>query len=111
MASVAGSQVTTGQITAADVGWRPSSVSPWPPSADAVLLGRDALNHLDDELAIDVVEHLVSTLVDVRDELRAVRAALSETLALLHDEQRETVRLKQRNISLLSDRRGRPATS
>ncbi len=99
--------MTTQEIHAADVQWRPSSRSSWPTSADAVLVGRDALPHLDDDFGADVVEHLTATLVDVRDELRAVRVALSVTLDLLHSEQRETVRLRRRNSALLDERRAR----
>jgi hypothetical protein len=97
--------MTTGHLTAADVCWRPSGAPPWPTSADVMLVGRDALPHLDDDLAIDVVEHLVVTLVDVRDELRAVRATLSASLDLLHREQREVVRLRRRNIEQLDELR------
>ena len=79
--------------------------APWRSSRDAIELVVEVLPTIEDGLTADLLECVALTLAERDDEVRAVRAVQSSTLALLHTQQAENVRLRQRNRELLDARR------
>jgi hypothetical protein len=75
-------------------------------SSRAVLASAVALlPAIADDRAADLIEHLARAIVDLEDELRALRALLSEALAMTHTQHVEMVRRQKRLVDLLDRRR------
>lgn len=79
--------------------------APWPSSRPVLALVVELLPTIEDGLTADLLEHLALALADRDDELRAVRAVLSSSLALSHTQHVEIIRLRQRLADLLDARR------
>ena len=79
--------------------------APWLSSRPVIELLVEVLPTIEDGLTAALLEYVALMLADLIDQLRAVRAVLSSTLALLHTKQAENVRLRRRNRDLLDARR------
>jgi len=79
--------------------------APWPSSAAVIALVVEVLPTIEDALTADLLEYVALALADRDDEVRAVRAVLSSTLALSHAHDAEIVRLRHRLADLLDARR------
>ena len=55
----------------------------------------EALPFVESDFDADLIEHLALGIEDLHDERRAVRAVLSEALALAHEQHREIERLRR----------------
>jgi hypothetical protein len=86
--------------------------APWPSARPVLAIAIKLLPRITDEVAIDLIAHLAEAIVDVEDELRAVRTTFSVSLELTHTQQVEISRLRQRLAVLLEERRpARTATA
>ena len=79
--------------------------APWLPSRPVFALGIELLPTIADDIEANLVERLLLALGDRDDELRAVRAVLSSSLALSYTQQAEILRLRRRLADLLDARR------
>lgn len=91
-------------FTSADVNWR-LKAAPGRSSRPICTLVVEVLPTIKDDLAIDLLEYVALALAVRDDEIRAIRAVLSSTLALSHSQQAEVVRLRRRLADLLETRR------
>src|SRR5437762_192734 len=87
--------------TADEIFGRRLAPAPWPSSRPVLALVAEVLPTIEDDLTADVLEHLALALADRDDELRAVRAVLSSSLALSHTQHVEIIRLRRRLADLL----------
>lgn len=101
--------VGASSITAADVFRRAPAPMPAAASRPVLDVALGLLPALEDDLAIDLVEQLAYALVDRDEELRAVRAVLSEALGLTYAQHTEILRLRRRLGAVLDAQRARPA--
>jgi len=75
--------------------------SPWPSSRDALDVAVAALPDIADALTADVVNALALSIVDLREELGAVRMVLSSALAHSQEQHVEILRLQRRLADVL----------
>jgi hypothetical protein len=80
----------------------PAPWSTWRPVLDVAI---EALPVIEDELGRDIVVLLLDALVDVGEELRAVRAVNSTALAHTHDQHVEIRKLCVQQSALLDELR------
>jgi sugar (pentulose or hexulose) kinase len=73
------------RLTADEIFSRRLAPAPWPSSSPVLAIVVELLPTIEDDLTADLLEHVALALADRDDELRAVRAVLSSTLALSHD--------------------------
>ena len=92
-------------VTAEEIFGRPVPPVPWPTTRPVLELAIEMLPVVADKLTADLVTLLVEALVDVTEEMSAVRAGLSSSLDLLHAQQSEIVRLRERLAGLLDELR------
>jgi hypothetical protein len=85
----------------------PLAVAPWLPSAPVLDLAVAVLPVITDDTAADLITELTLTIVDQREELRAVRTVLSVALAKLAADGHEKLQLRARVCALLDERRAR----
>ncbi len=72
-----------------------SSPVPWPSARPVLDVAIEALPFVESDFDADLIEHLALGIEDLHDERRAVRAVLSEALALAHEQHREIERLRR----------------
>jgi small ligand-binding sensory domain FIST len=70
--------------------------APWVSSRPALDVAIEALPAIEDDIARDIIAHLGHAIVNVRDELAALRATLSAALTHAHGQHVEIMRLRQR---------------
>jgi hypothetical protein len=75
--------------------------APWSWSCPLLPLVVELLPTIEDDLTVDLIEHLALALVDRDDELRGVRSVLSSALAMSYTQQAEILRLRRRLAELL----------
>ena len=83
------------ELTAADIQWWTQAPAPWPASRPVLEVALELLPVLDDPLAADVIEQLMSALACREDELRSVREVLSAALTEAHTLHLEVRRLRE----------------
>lgn len=88
-----------GMPTANDLFDRPAAPSPWLPSQPAVEMALAILPVITDALAADVITELATTVVDLREELDAVRTEVSVLLQMMHDSGSEIANFVRASMS------------
>lgn len=95
-------------VKASEIFNRPPAPAPWPSTDAVVEIAVRMLPLIADDEIGKLVEELAVSLADRLDELKAIRALLSESLALAHVQCVEIRRLKSRLAELLSSHQVRP---
>lgn len=95
-------------VTAAQIFGRRVAPAPWPLSRPLLATANALLPLIADDEVAALVENLTRYIVDLEEELGAVRLVLSEALKMLHAQHVQIVKLKTRLGTLLdADRAAR----
>ena len=89
----------------AAINWAPAAGPVWPSTDDALDAALALLPTVDDDVTSAVVEALTVALVELHERVDATRTAYTTALALLHNEQREVRRLRNRLAEVLDGQR------
>lgn len=92
-------------VMAEEIFGRPGPPVPWPETQPVLEVAVEMLPMIEDGLTADLVKLLTEALVDLMEELRAVRTTLSSSLELSHAQHHEIARLQKRLTDLLDERR------